>query len=151
MDHQPKAAITVSEMCSLLGMSRTQFYEHVRRGTFHEPRRLANGRPFFIAAQVEDNLKAKELGIGVNGEYVLFYNRTTRIADTSNQAGNTVRPTAKIDHSDLLSGLRQLGLNPTAQQVDDAVSVVYPKGIAGIDETDVLRAIFRHLKRSGAA
>jgi predicted DNA-binding transcriptional regulator AlpA len=150
MDHQPKAAITVSEMCSLLGMSRTQFYEHVRRGTFHEPKRLANGRPFFIAAQVEDNLRAKELGIGVNGEYVLFYNRTTRIADTSNQA-HAVRPTAKIDHSDLLSGLRQLGLNPTAQQVDDAVSVVYPKGIAGIDETDVLRAIFRHLKRSGAA
>jgi hypothetical protein len=35
--------------------------------------------------------------------------------------------------------------------VDDAVIAVYPKGFVGIDDTDVLRAIFRHLKRSGAA
>ncbi len=151
MDHQPKAAITVSEMCSLLGMSRTQFYEHVRRGTFHEPRRLANGRPFFTAAQVEDNLRAKEMGVGVNGEYVLFYNRSPRIADTSNQTGNTARPTPKVDHTELIYGLRSLGLTPTQQQVDDAVIAVYPKGFVGIDDTDVLRAIFRHLKRSGAA
>jgi hypothetical protein len=132
-------------------MSRTQFYEHVRRGTFHEPRRLVNGRPFFTAAQVEDNLKVKELGVGVNGEYVLFYNRNPRIADTSNQTANTARPTIRVDHTELLAGLRSLGLSPTPQQVEEAVATVYPKGFVGIDETDVLRAIFRHLKRSGAA
>jgi predicted DNA-binding transcriptional regulator AlpA len=70
-DNQVKAAITVSEMCSILGMSRPQFYEHVKRGTFHQPMRLSNGRPFFNASQVEDNIKAKELGVGVNGEYVI--------------------------------------------------------------------------------
>ncbi len=69
-ERKPKAAITVSEMCELLEMSRSQVYLHIKRGTFHEPLRLANGRPYFNASQVEDNLKAKELGIGVNGEYV---------------------------------------------------------------------------------
>jgi predicted DNA-binding transcriptional regulator AlpA len=75
-DNQPKAAITVSRMCSKLEMSRSQFYWHVKRGTFHAPLRLSNGRPYFNASQVEDNLKARELGIGVNGEYVLFYERS---------------------------------------------------------------------------
>ena len=66
-DNQPKAAITVSKMCSLLSMSRSQFYWHVKKGTFHAPLRLTNGRPYFNASQVEDNKKARELGIGVNG------------------------------------------------------------------------------------
>jgi len=64
-DNQPKAAITVSRMCSLLEMSRSQFYWHVRKGTFHAPLKLSNGRPYYNASQVEDNLKARELGIGV--------------------------------------------------------------------------------------
>lgn len=31
-------------MCSLLSMSRSQFYWHVRKGTFHAPLKLSNGR-----------------------------------------------------------------------------------------------------------
>ena len=143
-DNQPKAAITVSRQCLLLGMSRSQFYWHVKRGTFHAPLRLSNGRPYFNASQVEDNLKARELGIGVNGEYVLFYERT----DEPQKPRET--PPQKADHTELLDGLQSLGLTSvTAKQVAEAVAVCYPKGTCNVDENDILRTVFRHLKRAG--
>ncbi|MEZ6131185.1 MAG: hypothetical protein R3C59_21130 [Planctomycetaceae bacterium] len=143
-DNQPKAAITVSAMCSKLGMSRSQFYWHVKRGTFCEPLRLSNGRPYFNASQVEDNLKARELGIGVNGEYVLFYERT-------DEAPKPREPQPqKSDHSELIDGLHALGLTSvTAMQVAEAMAVCYPKGTCNVDENDILRTVFRHLKRAG--
>ncbi len=33
-ERKPKAAITVSEMCELLEMSRSQVYLHIKRGRF---------------------------------------------------------------------------------------------------------------------
>ena len=143
-ENQPKAAITVSRMCSLLGMSRSQFYWHVKRGTFHAPLRLSNGRPYFNASQVEDNLKARELGIGVNGEYVLFYERTEEAPKPRET------PPPKVDHTELLDGLQALGLTSvTAKQVAEAVAACYPKGTCNVDENDILRTVFRHLKRAG--
>ena len=139
-ERKPKAAITVSEMCSLLEMSRSQVYLHIKRGTFHVPLRLANGRPYFNASQVEDNLKAKEIGIGVNGECVLFYART-------DEPTNTDKATvSRQDCTELIEGLQSLGLTVNAKQVIDAMAIIYPKGTSGIDENDVLRAVFKHLK-----
>ena len=144
IENQPRAAITVSKMCSLLEMSRSQFYWHVKRGTFHAPLRLSNGRPYFNASQVEDNLKARELGIGVNGEYVLFYERSETPAKPK------VTPASKVDHTGLLGSLQALGLSGlTVKQITEAVETCYPKGTSGEDENDMLRTIFRHLKRSG--
>jgi len=91
---------------------------------------------------VEDIVKARETGVGVNGEYVLFYERLT----------TTPKGIAKADHSALLEGLRTLGLtNVTTAQIDAVIAACFPKGTAGQDEANVLRAVFRHLKRSGSA
>ena len=60
-----KAVVSVAQMCRLLKMSRSQFYWHVKRGTFHAPLYLAsNKRPYFTASMVEDNLRARETGNG---------------------------------------------------------------------------------------
>ena len=148
-DNQPKAAITVSRMCTLLEMSRSQFYWHVRKGTFHSPLKLSNGRPYYNASQVEDNIKARELGIGVNGEYVLFYQRDTESPKTVKPAESKPRP--KQDHTDLLDGLSALGLTGLSNSmVTEAVEYCYPNGTAYEDENGVLRTVFRHLKRAGA-
>jgi len=143
-ENKPKAAITVSRMCSLLNMSRSQFYWHVKRGTFHAPLRLSNGRPYFNASQVEDNLKAREIGIGVNGEFVLFYERS----ETPPKPKAT--PASKADQSELLESLQSLGFTGlTPKQVAEAVDACYPKGTSDEDENDILGTVFRHLKRSG--
>ena len=137
-----KAAVSVSEVCRQLGMSRSQFYLHVSRGTFHSPLRLpSNQRPYFTASMVEDIVKARETGVGVNGEYVLFYERQT-----------AVKSETKHDRSSLIEGLKNLGLvGVTSAQVDAAMSFCFPDGNHSHDESNVLRTVFRHLKRSGCA
>jgi len=140
-----KAAVSVSEMCRLLKMSRSHFYWHVRKGTFHAPLKLANGRPFFTASMVADNLRTKETGLAVNGEYVIFYER--QAASTTPQGSQP-----KADHSSLIEGLRSLGIpSVTHEQIEAALAVCFPKGTSGQDESSVLRAVFRHLKRLGGA
>lgn len=151
MDNQSKSAYSVSEMCRLLKMSRTQFYEHLKKGTFHEPGRLPNNRPFFTASQVADNLNVKEMGVGINGEYTLFYSRSSPAIDTNNKNESKSQPISKNKHSDLISSLKSLGLNPTSKEVENAVEACYPNGSDRLDETDVLRMVFRHLKRLGVA
>lgn len=117
-----KAAVSVSWLCRQLLMSRSQFYFHVKRGTFHAPLRLAsNQRPYYTASMVEDIVKARETGVGVNGEYVLFYERQP--------TGTKNAVTTKADHSSLLEGLRRLGLTEvTTGQIEAAVEACFPKG-----------------------
>jgi len=51
----------------------------------------------------------------------------------------------------MLESLQALGLTGlTTAAVEKAVAECYPKGTAGHDEHDILRTVFRHLKRSGA-
>jgi len=138
-----KAVVTVSWLCRQLTMSRSQFYVHVKRGTFHAPLRLpTNQRPFYTASMVEDILRARETGVGVHGEYVLFYERQPTGTNVE-----TKKP--KANYSTLLDGLRSLGLTGvTTEQIDAAVAVCFPAGTSGQDEANVLRAVFRHLKRA---
>lgn len=141
-----KAAISVSSLCRLLSMSRSQYYFHAKRGTFHAPLYLAsNNRPYFTASMVEDNLRARESGVGVNGEYVIFYERRG-----PGQKTEVNKP--KVDLTSLVDGLRTLGLNKvTSEQVEAAVVASFPSGTDGQEESNILRTVFRFLKRSGAA
>lgn len=141
-----KAAVSVSQMCRLFRppMSRSQFYWHAKRKTFHAPLYLAsNNRPYFTASMVEDNVRARETGIGVNGEYVLFYERLATGPKTEG-----TKP--KADHAGLLDGLKASGLKTvTREQVEAAMAFCYPNGTTSQNENSVLTVVFRHLKRSG--
>ena len=141
----PLKAVSVSSQCKLLNMSRSNFYWHIKRGTFHAPLYLAsNKRPYFTASMVEDNLRARETGVGVNGEYVIFYERQP--------TGTKTTTKTKADYSSLLDGLRTLGLSSiTNDQLDAALDACFPKGTTDHDEANVLRSVFRHLKRAGSA
>ncbi len=145
-DKPLKAVVTIAQHCRQLQMSRSQFYWHVKKGTFHEPLRMeSNNRPYFTASMVEDNMQARETGIGVNGEYVLFYERQSN-------AGTSGQPKRKPNHSGLIEGLKALGLTAvTSEQVESALTACFPKGTSGEEETAILRAVFRHLKRSGVS
>lgn len=143
-DSPLKAALSVSAMCRLLKMSRSQFYWHVKRGTFHAPLYLAsNKRPDFTAAMAEDNLRVRETGVGVNNEYVIFYERLPTSSRTEGKR-------AKVDHGSLIDGPKRAGLEGvTPEQVDRALGVCFPRGTTGQDENAALTVVFKYLKRSG--
>jgi hypothetical protein len=144
-DKPAKAAVSVTQMCRLLKMSRSQFTVHSRRGIFHSPMHLAsNNRPYFTASMVEDNLRARQTGIGVNGEYVLFYERSPTTPKVENKIES------RVESTHLLDGLKASGLKTvTRDQVEAALMSCFPNGTADQNENTVLTVVFRHLKRSG--
>jgi len=143
-EYSMKAVVSASAMCRLLNMSRSQFYAHIQKGTFHQPLYLVmNKRPYFTASMVEDNLRARETGVSVSGEYVIFYERQPSKPDS---------PKAKCNHSALADGLKHLGLTGiTNDKIESALAVTFPRGTDGQADSTVLRAVFRHLKSSMTA
>jgi hypothetical protein len=144
LESSPKAALSVAAMCRLLSMSRSQFYWHVKRGTFHAPLYLqSNKRPYYTASMAEDNLLVRQSGIGVNNQYVIFYERQPT-------GTNAEGKKPKANHSSLVDGLKALGLKTvTPEQVEAAVAACSPNGTSGQDENMILTMVFRHLRRSG--
>ena len=102
-------------------MSRSQFYWHVKRGTFHAPLYLpSNKRPYFTASMVEDILKARETGVGVNGEFVIFYER---LPPGTKAEGK--KP--KANHS-VSRRTRPSGLNGVTRTGRGGACCVFPQG-----------------------
>lgn len=144
-----KAAVSLSEMARMVKLSRARFYDLVERGVFlHPVYSLANKRPFYTADMQAENLAARQTCIGCNGEYVIFYERKPKPA-----ASRPASASAAVRHheySHLIAGLKSLGLvSVSAAQVEEAVATSYPNGMTGVDESMVLRTIYRHLRRLG--
>ena len=141
-----RSAMSVSSLCRLLKMSRSQFYLHVSRGTFHTPLRLTTtGRPYFTASMAEEIITARETGIGCNGEYVLFYERLSQSPKPSKK-----KPSP--NHAELIESLEELGLRDlTNEKVEAALASTFPGGVVEEEPGNVLRRLFVTLKRSGSA
>src|SRR5689334_7961606 len=71
-----RAAVSVTQMAQMVGLSRASFYTHVEQGHFLKPL-YPNGsrRPLYTANMQRQNLEVRATQLGVNGDYVLFYER----------------------------------------------------------------------------
>jgi hypothetical protein len=149
-----KAALSVSDMARRCGLSRSHFNLLIRTGIMPQPLySLRNRRPFYDQEFQELCLRVRSTNTGADGQYVVFYDRRS-VSPPTNTAPSRTRttrqqPTAQTDaHAELVDGLRALGLtDATAAQVDAALRACYPSGHAGIDEGEVLRELWRHLRR----
>ena len=143
-----KAAVSVTDMAKAVGLSRSRFYDYVRRGVFPTPLySLTTKRPYYNEEMQDQILTTRQRGVTTAGEYVLFYERRTTAPTPALLARRPSRPS----HAHLLDELRSLGLvNVTATQVEAAVATLYSSGVSGVDEATVLRAVYRHLRRQNA-
>ena len=133
----------------MVGLSRARFYELMEAGVFPRPERHAvTGRPFFSEEQQKVVLDVRRRNCGVNGQAVLFYARRLPTGLTPRGKPRRARPTPGVGpHADLLAALHALGLaGVTPSQVADAVGESFPNGIVGVDEGEVVRAVFMRLK-----
>jgi hypothetical protein len=79
----------------------------------------------------------------VNKDFVIFYERLP--------TGMTTSAKPKAAWSSLFAGLRKLGLTEvTTEELETALEVCFPNGTTSQDEANVLRSVYRHLKRSGS-
>ena len=148
MAEETKAIVTVSEMARMVGLSRARFYQLQKAGIFPPPDRDAEtGRPFFCEALQKVCLEIRRRNCGANGKPILFYAR--RVALPPPTAKHRKAKVPKNDqHTEFIEALQALGLaGVTTIQVGAAMSEVYPKGAAGVEQTKVIRAVFLHLRR----
>jgi hypothetical protein len=148
-----KAGVSVSEMARRVGLSRQRFHQLVQCRVFPEPQRdEASGRPYYDEPTQQQCLEVRRRNCGINGQIVLFY---TRRFPAMPAKPKTTKPKLEApgkDVSALVDGLNALGLvTATAAQVQRVTEELYPQGTAGIDQGEVLRAVFLHLKRQNTA
>ena len=150
-----KAAVTVSEMARMVGLSRARFYELVEAGVFPPPvYDVSTRRPLYDEKMQETCLTVRRKNLGVNGKPVLFYARghratTPAVKPSKPSKPPVAKPKPTAAHADLIDGLGALGLVATPAQVGEAVAALYPAGADGTDRGQVLRAVFLRLKASG--
>jgi hypothetical protein len=101
-------------------------------------------RPVYDRGLQEKCLEIRATGIGLNGVPVVFNRKPKKGGQPRAKLKPTVVP--QPDHADLLDALKELGLATTAQAINEAVATLYPNGLAGIDQGDVVRKVFLHLQ-----
>jgi hypothetical protein len=92
-------------------------------------------------------LEVKRRNLGINGEPVVFYGRRKPVVPRrGKKRASEPEPTNK-DIPALLDGLNALGLTTaTAAQVVAVTQQLYPQGTEGMDQGEVLRAVFLELR-----
>ena len=147
MKEETKAVVTVSEMARMVGLSRARFYQLQKAGVFPAPVYQA-GRPVYTEDQQQVCLEVRRKNRGVNVEAILFYARRRAIEPGRQRKRPDQPPTKNKDIPALLDGLNALGLTTaTAAQVLKVTEELFPQGTNGLDQADVLKAVFLHLKR----
>jgi hypothetical protein len=144
---QIQSTVTVAEMARMLGLSRSRFYQ-LKGKAFPAPHYdPKTKRPYYPEDLQRVCLEVRRKNCGIDGKPILFY------AKGSAPLVRKPSPASKPDvPTDLIQGLKALGLNPvTSQVVNAALKELFPKGTSNMDQGEVLRAVFVHLKRQNSA
>jgi hypothetical protein len=153
-----RAFVSLSELAEdVLNLSRARVYELIQRGAMPTPiYDVRTRRPMFNAELIQQARTVRQTGIGIDGSAVIFYRRDrTPPANTQTTSARAPRRTSTSQmnrYADLLSSLQGLGIaHADERRVGEAVAHCFPNGIADQQEADVLRAVFRHLRRRQSA
>jgi hypothetical protein len=144
--------ISVSSMARQLRLSRSRLYDLIQQGVFLPPvYSVKTRRPMFPREIADMNLLVRQTHRGVDGSPVIFNQPRTPSAPPTTSTGAR-RPAQGEYHSGLVASLKRLGLEGvTSAQVGEALGVCYPGGTQGTEDGEVLRRVYRHLRRSVTA
>lgn len=143
-----KAFISVVEMATeVLNLSESRFHALIKAGVFPKPKRHEGcKRPVFDLELQQKCIEIRQTGIGNNGQPVVFNRmRATRKPRTRQQRQLLIENRTD-DHGDLIEALKSLGLTTTGDDVQAALRELYPTGTAGVDQGELIRKLFLHLR-----
>ena len=142
-----EAVVSVQRMAELCLLSRSRFYDLVDAGVFPTPvQHPSSKRPMYDRQLQTRVLAIRRTGIGANGQPVLFNRKPKKSVPTKPKAERPVKTEPDPMIESLVDSLRSLGLTPAPQQVMEAVKVLYPTGIIGVDQGDLIRKTFLFLQ-----
>jgi len=149
MNEVQKAAVSVSEMARMVGLSRARFYQLLGEGVFPKPKYdPSTKRPYFDEEAQAECIEVKKRNVGINGKVVIFYaSRHPLIGQPKRPAKPKTKPKPTSQYADLIDSLACLGMSATSPQVETAIAECFPEGIQKLESGEVVRAIFLQLKR----
>ena len=143
-----KTVCTVVDMARAVGLSRARFYQLIGSAFPFPVYNVTTRRPFFNEELQRQCLEVRRRNCGIDGKPILFY---ARRLDAAAQAKPPKPPkirSPKAKNDDLIESLKALGLTAVTQaEVQSAVTELFPQGVTGTDQGEVIRAVFLHLKR----
>jgi hypothetical protein len=147
-----KAAVTVAEMARMVRLSRARFYQLQQAGVFPSPvYDVSTRRPVYVQELQEVCLEVRRRNCGINGKPILFYSHRLGSAPGKPKASKPKLEAKRGDVTALIDGLNALGLtSATAAEILKVTRQLFPQGTEGIDQGEVLRAVFLHLKRKNS-
>ncbi len=142
-----EVVVSVRRMAELCQLSRSRFYDLVDAGVFPKPvQHPSSNRPMFDRQLQDKCMEIRRTGIGANGIPVLFNRKPKKTDPAKPKAERPVRREPDPVIESLLDALKGLGLTPTQQVVSDAVAELFPSGVMGLDQGDVIRKSFLFLQ-----
>ena len=151
MNEVQKAAVSVSEMARMIGLSRARFYQLLGEGVLPKPSYDPDtNRPYYDEVGQTQCLEVKRRNVGINGKVIVFYASRHPLAGQSKRSSKPKAKKPTNQHADLIESLACLGMTATAQQVQSAVAECFPEGVQKLESGEVVRAVFLYLKRQEA-
>lgn len=144
MGFETKTAVSVAEMSRMVGLSRARFYQLIGTAFPHPVYCIQSRRPFYDEESQQLILEVRKRNCGIDGKPILFYARHAPKAAPRKKPARVQKLNVE-----LIEGLKSLGLIVTSAQVEAAIKSLFPRGIDGIDQAEVIRSIFIHLKAKG--
>lgn len=138
-----KPVISISELCEMLQLSRSRYYQLIKTGFLPKPLTDERSkRSYYDVTLQQKCIEARQTGLGSDGSMLLFY--------SPRQKGNSPkRRKQKIDTQmqEYVDTLRGMGLEVTAKQVKAAISELFEEGTNGQDQGLVIRELYRFFKQ----
>ena len=143
-----KAVVSVAEMARMISLSRARFYQLVAEQILPSPiYDVHTRRPFFSEEMQAVCMEVRKRNCGVNGKSILFYAARHPLGSQPKPMKRPKsEPKQKNQYADLLDGLRGLGLEVTAAQVEPVIKELFPAGIQNLDSGEVIRGVFLRMK-----
>ena len=133
----------------MLNLSKSRFHALVRVGVFPKSiRHECCKRPVYDLELQRKCIEIRQIGIGHNGHPVLFNRMRANGKPRKRgqpQRSDHGRP-IHDEHADLIEALKSLGLTVATEAVGKALSELYPNGAQDVDQGEVIRAVFLHLR-----
>ena len=140
-----KPIVSITEICEMLKLSRSRYYQLVESGFFPKPLYDERSkRPYYDAALQKQILEARRTGIGADGSYMLFYSpRSKKKTRSVIKKKKTADPVSQ----ELTDILNSMGIEAAFQEVQKALDSLYPDGTEGIDQGVITRELYRYFKQ----
>lgn len=143
-----KAFISCREMAEIINLSESRFHALIKSGVFPKPQRHGScKRPVFNLELQQKVVEIRATGIGLSGPVLFNRMRANRKPRKQRQPQQPItEPRPADDHAGLIDALKSLGLTATNEAVAKALAEIYPNGVQGIDQGEVIRKVFLHLR-----